>query len=397
MAAVIFTGAQLLKQQSGLVGIAYIRVNNYSSDAKVYNLASLKRGTGGRSSFNGIVATVFGSTGFIGRYVANKLGKIGTQLILPYRGNNYETMRLKLCGDLGQVLFQPYYLKDLESIDKALKYSNVVINLVGRDWETKNFSFQDVHVKGARDLARAAKKAGVEKFIHLSALNCDGPNEAIFSRQGSKFLSSKWEGEQAVLEEFPEATIFRPSDVYGQEDRFLRYYAHNWRRQGQYMPMWKNGEATIKQPVHVSDLAAGIVAAIKDPEAAGKVYQAVGPRRYQLNELVDWFYRVMRKDSEWGYKRYDMKYDMFFKLKVSLTQKFSPAFPVGNLHWERLEREFVTDRVNQAIPTLEDLGVNLRRMEDQVPWELKPFTYGLYFGTDSEEPVVEPKPPKYVS
>lgn len=68
-------------------------------------------------------------------------------------------------------MFVPYDLRDEASIYKAIQYSNVVINLVGRDWETKNFSFHDVHVKGARTLARLAKEAGVEKFIHVSALN----------------------------------------------------------------------------------------------------------------------------------------------------------------------------------------------------------------------------------
>lgn len=114
-------------------------------------------------------------------------------------------------------------MRDSESIEKAVRYSNVVINLVGRDWETKNFKFDDVHVEGARLLARVAKKAGVEKFIHVSALNCAERPEPIFSKHGSKFLSSKHKGEQAVLEEFPEATIFRPADVYGQEDRFMRF------------------------------------------------------------------------------------------------------------------------------------------------------------------------------
>lgn len=93
------------------------------------------------------------------------------QLILPYRGDHYGALRLKLVGDLGQVLFAPYDLRDEESIKKAVQYSHVVINLVGRDWETKNFTFDDVHVKGARTLARLAKEAGVEKFIHVSALN----------------------------------------------------------------------------------------------------------------------------------------------------------------------------------------------------------------------------------
>lgn len=94
--------------------------------------------------------------------------------------------------------------------------------MVGRDWETKSFKFNDVHVDGARRLARLAKEAGVERFIHVSALNAAEHPEPVIVKGGSKFLASKWAGERAVLEEFPEATIFRPADVYGQEDRFLR-------------------------------------------------------------------------------------------------------------------------------------------------------------------------------
>lgn len=80
-------------------------------------------------------------------------------------------MRLKLVGDLGQVLFHPFDLRDEDSILKCIKYSNVVVNLIGRDWETKNFKFNDVHVNGARTLARLCKESGVERFIHVSSLN----------------------------------------------------------------------------------------------------------------------------------------------------------------------------------------------------------------------------------
>jgi NADH dehydrogenase (ubiquinone) 1 alpha subcomplex subunit 9 len=110
------------------------------------------------------------------------------QLILPYRGDHYDALRLKLVGDLGQVLFLPYDLRDEESIRKSVQYSNVVINLVGRDWETRNFSFDDVHVKGASTLARLAKEAGVEKFIHVSSLNATSNPKVRWVKSMTVFL-----------------------------------------------------------------------------------------------------------------------------------------------------------------------------------------------------------------
>ena len=149
-------------QSSGAIGVLCIKSASYSSDAprtlRTTELSSMKRGTGGRSSFNGVVATVFGCTGFVGRYVCNRLGKSGSQMILPYRGDHGEAIRLKVCGDLGQVLFQYTQLNDERAIRDAVKHSNVVINLIGREFETKNFTYNDVHVDGARRIARLVWK-----------------------------------------------------------------------------------------------------------------------------------------------------------------------------------------------------------------------------------------------
>lgn len=356
---------------------------------------AMKRGTGGRSSYNGICATVFGSSGFLGRHVCNKLGKIGTQLILPYRGDAYDMLRLKLVGDLGQVLFHHYHLMDDESIYKAVKYSNVVINLVGRDYETKNFTFDKVHVEGARKIARIAKEAGVETLIHVSSLNaCEKPQEYLL-KGGSKFLASKYAGEKAVREEFPDAIIFRPSDMYGQEDRFLRYYASLWRHNLKWMPLYKKGEHTERQPVYAGDVAAGIVAAIKDRSAKGQVYQAVGPTRYLLSELVDWIHREINKDEEWGYMRYDLRYDPFFQMRISILPLLTLGWPKGNLHWEKVERECHSDNVEKGVATLEDLGVNFTRLEEQGPWELKPYKSHAYYEQDISE-FTKPAPPQAI-
>lgn len=371
MAALTLKGyvASKILPKQGALGIVYNK-SNYSTD-KSLNIASYKRGTGGRCSFNGVVATVFGCSGFVGLYVCNKLGKIGTQLILPHRCDFYDVQRLKVVGDLGQVILTRFDIRDEESIAKCVRHSNVVINLIGREYETKNFTYHDVHVEGARRLARISKEMGVERFIHLSYLNAEPNPTPLVLRKPSKFKISKYEGELAVREEFPCATIIRASDIYGSEDRFLRVFGCNWRRQGEWIPVYANGYATEKQPVYVSDVAQGIVNCIRDPDTKGQVYQAVGPKRYYLAELVDWFHKVMRRDERIGYFRYDMKYDPIFAARVTFMNMISPAYPLGYVHWEGLEKESTTDVVDPCVPTLEDLGVKLTAMEDQVPWELK--------------------------
>ncbi|KAG2459888.1 NDUA9 dehydrogenase, partial [Polypterus senegalus] len=141
-------------------------------------------GKGGRSSVSGISATVFGATGFVGRYVVNRLGRIGSQIIIPHRADQYDVMYLRPMGDLGQIIFMEWDPRDKNAIRQAVQHSNVVVNLIGRQWETRNYRFEDVNVTIPQDIAKAAKEAGVKKFIHLSHLNAD-------IRSPSKYLRTK--------------------------------------------------------------------------------------------------------------------------------------------------------------------------------------------------------------
>lgn len=388
---------------SGMNGGSYHQHCNYSDTApmrvmKNVNTASLKRGTGGRSSFNGIVCTVFGNTGFIGRYVCNRLGKIGTQMILPYRGDPYNLRDLKLCGDLGQVLFHPFDLRDEDSILKCIKYSNVVINLMGRDYETKNFTFDDVHVKGARTLARLCRETpSVERFIHVSALNANAKPPSILMKDGSRYYKSKWDGELAVKEEFPDATIIRPATIYGQEDRFFSCYATKLRQHFRTIPLWERGERTIKQPIYVGDVAAGIVEIVKDSSTAGKTYQFLGPHRYMLSDLVDWINNLIRrKATDYGYKRTNIRNTPLFRWKVSFIEAMSPAYPLGLMHWEGLEKEHTTDIVEPDLPTLEDLGINPVTLESRIEWEVKLYKNEAHYMEQLGE-FDKPIPPQPVS
>ncbi|KAF6731283.1 NADH dehydrogenase [ubiquinone] 1 alpha subcomplex subunit 9, mitochondrial [Oryzias melastigma] len=311
--------------------------------------AVIPRGKGGRSSSSGISAAVFGATGFLGRYVVNRLGRMGSQIIIPHRCDQYDLMHFRPMGDLGQIIFLEWDSKDKDSIKRALEHSNVVINLVGREWETRNFRFEDVFVTIPQQLAKAAKEAGISKFIHMSHLNAD-------IRSPSKYLRNKAVGEKVVREEFPEAVIMKPSEMFGREDRFFNYFA-NMRWFGSAIPLMAMGKKTVKQPVYVSDVAKAIINAIKDPDANGKTYALVGPNRYLLHDLVEYIYAVAHRPF--------VPYPLPRPLYHLAAQFFSlnPFEP-----WttpDKVDRFHTTDMKYPGLPGLEDLGISANSVEQK--------------------------------
>ena len=157
-----------------------------------------------------------------------------------------------------------------------MKYSNVVINLVGKDTPTNNFDFNAVHVEGARTIARVAREVGVKRLIHLSALNSSPNPEPQLLWKGSQWLKSKYQGEMAVREEFPLATIIKAADIHGTDDSFTQSFCKWQRRQLGKLPLINGGFGTFKNPVYVMDVAQAIVNAISDDEAPGETYAAIG-------------------------------------------------------------------------------------------------------------------------
>merc|ERR1711936_632843 len=313
------------------------------------NLANMKRGTGYRSSFSGVVATIFGATGMIGRGVTSRFGKNGTQMIIPYRGDFYDVQRLKVCGDLGQVLFTPYHLKDEESIKKAMKYSDVVINATGREYETLNFKFKDINVTGPALLAKCAREMGVKRFIHISSINASDNPQWLFMPGGSNFLKTKREGERAVLAEFPDATIFRPTEMYGHGDHLVCYY-NAWLRKGfrtRNIAMWKKGFDSVRAPLYNQDLTSGIMAALADDGTKGEIFEAMGPETFLQAHLIDWMHEVLHKDAyDWDYKKTDLRWSVPTFAKAAFSS-FIP-FGLGNKYFraptlERLERSQLSE------------------------------------------------------
>lgn len=105
-----------------------------------------------------------------------------------------------------------------------MKYSDVVINLTATDFDTRNFTIEHVHIDAASRIARISKELGVQQLVHVSAL-CQNKNPPKYVRKPSRYMISKAIGEEEVLRERPDATIFRPAEIWGPHDRFLCYFA----------------------------------------------------------------------------------------------------------------------------------------------------------------------------
>ncbi|KAI9321131.1 hypothetical protein DFJ73DRAFT_806318, partial [Zopfochytrium polystomum] len=304
----------------------------------------------GRASDSGHIATVFGATGFLGGYVVSQLARHGTQVVTPWRGEENEKRHLKVMGDLGQIVQPRYDLRLEDTIASALKYSDFVVNAVGRDHQTKNFTFEQVHVDGARKIARLAREHGVSKLVHVSAVGAHVDAKSPFHR-------SKALGEIAVREEFPNATIVRIPTMYGAEDRF-------WNRLGFYtkycpwgLPV-PNGGKTILRPAYVADVGAAIARMIDNPNVDGKLVELYGPRAYEYSSIIDFFLDVSKRDAfVWNAPKPIAK---LLATATSFTQYqfYKP---------EDVDRFFV-DEVPQdkSALTFADLGINPATVENTI-------------------------------
>lgn len=395
MAALSMRGL-ILKPGPALVSL--VPSSNFASEVRPreINTAAMKRGRGGRSSFSGDVVTVFGSNGFIGTAIANRLGKNGSQMIFPYRGEHYKMMRMKVCGDLGQVLFCPFELRDEDSIRRAVAHSNIVINCTGRAFESMNFNYEDINVTGPATLARICKEMGVKRFVHFSHLNARPQPEVVFLPGGSQWLRTKYQGELAVKAEFPEATIFRCADVYGQGDNFINMWFSRWRKNMKKgVSLYGKGELTVKQPIFRSDLVDGVMASLHDPSALGQIYEAVGPQRLTQKELLIYMYALTTRlvdDGTFHIKELMLDPEAFIKAFVAQKIKLGNLNVFHGSSLDRLERDSVTDE-SEGYPEITELGVKLHSIEDKIPWEVEPFDlYAYYFYETPEEKHVVKKP-----
>ncbi len=223
------------------------------------------------------VATVFGGSGFIGRYVVKRLAAAGHVVRIAVRDPE-AALFLKTCGAVGQVVPLFANVTNEPEVTRAVEGADCVINLVGILAERRGGDFRRVQAEGAGLVASVAARAGVKRLVHISAIGADPASPSLYAR-------SKGEGEKAVQAAHPGATILRPSIVFGPEDQFFNRFAAI-AAFSPVMPVIAG--ATKLQPVYVGDVADAVMAALLRPEAAGRIYELGGPQVYTFRELLAW-------------------------------------------------------------------------------------------------------------
>ncbi len=309
---------------------------------------------------------ILGGAGFIGRYVVKRLAERGDVLTVGGRtatGAKY----LKLKGEVGQVGLVNLSIADERLLPAFVAGSDTVVNLVGILRETGAQRFDLVHHVAPARLARVAREAGVERFVHISAIGAE-------PRASSAYARSKAAGEEAVRDAFPTATILRPSIVIGPEDQFFNRLAA-LATISPVIPLIGGGETRF-QPVYVGDVADAVVRVIDDPATAGRTFELGGPRVYSLRQLTELLLAEIRR------KRLFL--DLPFWLAALQARLFSllPSPPLTPDQVEMLKRDNI---VSSGALTLAALGVTPTAIEAVLPAYLDRFRRGGWY---AREPAV---------
>ena len=231
------------------------------------------------------LVTVFGGSGFLGRHVVRALAKRGWRILVATRRPDL-AFHLQPLGGVGQIHAVQANLRYPNSIAAALRKADAAVNLVGILRPSGGQSFDAVHRVGAQNVAVAAREAGIENLVHISAIGADPSARSLYAR-------SKAAGEQAVREIAPSAVILRPSVVFGPEDQFFNRFA----AMARIMPALPliGGGVTKLQPVYAGDVAEAVALALDGELAPGSTCELGGPEVRSLREIMAFILTVTER------------------------------------------------------------------------------------------------------
>lgn len=324
------------------------------------------------------LVTIFGGSGFIGRYAARTLVKAGWRVRVAVR-KPHLAGDVRLAGAPGWVDVVQANIRHKASVEQAVEGADAVVNLVGILFEKGRQTFESAQREGAINIANACAKAGITRLVHVSAIGADPEAEADFA-------STKGEAEEAIREIIPGTVILRPSVVFGPEDKFFNRFAslaaHPLSSFAPFLPAIGGGHTKV-QPVYAGDLAEAITAAVIRDDVEGKTYELGGPKSYSIKELYAYICSTIDRS------RYPLPVPFFIARPLGLTigalWRYLPPLSLGffgapPITGNQVEMLKIDNIVSDDALTLVDLGVTeLESVEAIVPsylWRFRP--YGQY-------------------
>lgn len=300
------------------------------------------------------VITIIGGTGFLGRYVTKLLAASGYRLrIISRRPNN--ALHLKPAGSVGQIVLMSGNIADPATLAGKFEDSYAVVNLAGILYESGKQTFAQIHAHGAEKLAQMARAAGVQRFVHVSALGVDKVRDSDYAR--TKLL-----GEKAVQAAFPDASILRPSVIFGPEDNFFNQFA-SMASVSPALPLLGGGRMRF-QPVYAGDVAKAVEACLTRADATGHIYELGGPNTYSFREILLYIMQVT------GKHRVLVPVPLSIASVIGLCSEILPKPPLTRDQVKLLKSDNV---VSNATRTFAHLGISPTAVEIIVPHYLERF------------------------
>ncbi len=317
--------------------------------------------------------TVFGASGFIGRYVVRALAKAGYRVRAATR-RPHLAHELKPMGVVGQVQLVQANLRNEDSVARAIEGSHGVINLVGILFEGGTQKFDALQAEGAKLVAQKAAEAGIERFVQISAIGADAEST-------SKYARTKGLGEQAVRDAIPTASILRPSIVFGTEDQFFNKFAQ-MTRFAPALPLIGGGQTKF-QPVWCADVAAAALAALESDEARGRIYELGGPQVYSFKELLEYILKTIRRPRILAPIPFPIASIMGLAGEISGFIPFVEPFLTRD-QVKLLKNDNIVGISGDETGTLADLGIEPEPVEAIVPNYLYRYRRGGQFAESQD-------------
>jgi len=285
-------------------------------------------------------ATVFGGTGFVGRRVVRYLHEVGTKvrIVSRHQGRAEDDGIEQIAADA----------HDERSVAAAVAGADGVVNAISLYVEHGSDTFHSVHVEAAGKIARAARQAGIGRFVHVSGI---GANTA----SPSPYIRSRGEGEAAVQSAFPGAVIVRPAVIFASDDAFLTTILRLMRSLPAY-PIFGDGRTRL-QPVHADNVAAAIAQILRQSQKPYPVYELAGPRVYSYEELLRTIARIARLRP------------VLMRIPFALWDALAglaERLPQPPLTRNQVELMQIDTTASERLPGFRSLGISPRSLEDEL-------------------------------